>query len=193
LQLIRQFFTELDALWDPPTETIRLPLFGSGALLLQTNYERLTKDSDIFETTDHTRDIKARLDQLAGRGSKLHHSYRMYLEIVPNGVPFLPHAPKWHAVELELRSFELLVLDVVDVVVSKLARFSAEDRSDIDAMIQRGHVPADQLTVRFRDAVDEWSGDARANQLPAFVERFHTVERDMLGVEETDIALPGWI
>lgn len=95
--------------------------------------------------------------------------------------------------QLGLSSFDVSVLDVVDVVVSKLARFSADDRSDIDAMIEAGHVLHQQYPERFRDAVDERSTDARSDQLPALVERFHTVERDMFGVDETDIELPRWV
>ena len=52
----------------------------------------------------------------------------------------LPHAPKWHAVAVPLAANTLRIeaLDVVDVVVSKLKRFHANDRSDISAMIPKG-------------------------------------------------------
>jgi hypothetical protein len=85
------------------------------------------------------------------------------------------------------------VLDVVDVVVSKLKRFNANDQSDIDAMIERGLVPHDRLIDRFRAAVDEFMGDARAEDLPKYVANLHRVERDMLVVPETEIELPSWI
>jgi hypothetical protein len=35
--------------------------------------------------------------------------------------------------------------------------------------------------------------DARAEDLPAYVEHLHRVERDAFGVEETEIELPDWI
>ncbi|MFS8070703.1 MAG: hypothetical protein ACMG6S_30425, partial [Byssovorax sp.] len=82
---------------------------------------------------------------------------------------------------------------VVDVVVSKMKRFSANDQSDVQAMIDRDLVPPAQLVSRFRAAVDVFSGDARAEDLPCYVRRLHRVERDMLGVPETDIELPDWI
>jgi hypothetical protein len=78
-------------------------------------------------------------------------------------------------------------------VVSKLARFSANDRSDIDAMIERDLVAHEQLIDRFRLAVDAVSGDARAEDLPKYVRSLHAVERDLLLVPETEIALPSWI
>lgn len=72
-------------------------------------------------------------------------------------------------------------------------RFHANDQSDIAAMIDLGLVPHAQLIERFRAAVDEFSGDARAEELPVYVARLHRVERDMLGVAESEIELPSWI
>jgi hypothetical protein len=192
LESIRAFFTELDGLWDGDAR-ITLPLFGSSALMVQTDYQRPTKDSDIFETADHTPEIQQRLKDLAGPGTKLHRRHRLYLEIVANGIPFLPHVPSWHPLGLSLRWFNVTALDVVDVVVSKLARFDARDRGDVDAMVQRGLVPHERFVLRFRDAVDERSTDARSADLPRYIENFHSVERDMLGVGETEIDLPPWI
>lgn len=192
---IKDFLRDIDRSWESASSghRIKLQVFGCSALLLQTSYQRLTKDSDVLETSDHTAEVKAQLERLAGRGTKLHALHRLYIEIVPNGIPFLPHVPKWHALGIALQSFDVSVLDVTDVVVSKLARFNADDRSDIDAMIEGGHVTHEHYVRRFRDAVDERSTDARADQLPLFVERFHTVERDMFGVEETEIPLASWI
>jgi hypothetical protein len=143
-----------------------------------------------------TGEIGERLRALAGAGTDLHKRRSVYLDIVANGIPFLPHVPRWHSVpEINgaLAHFELRVLDVVDVVVSKLKRFNANDRSDIDAMIERELVGHEQLIDRFRLAVDEFSGDARAEDLPKYVRNLHTVERDMLLVPETEIELPSWI
>lgn len=192
---IRDFLRDLDRSWETAASgpRIKLQVFGCSALLLQTSYQRLTKDSDVLETSDHTPEVKTQLELLAGRGTRLHARHRLYIEIVPNGIPFLPHAPAWHPLELALQWFAVTVLDVTDVVVSKLARFNADDRSDIDAMIEGGHVTHDQYVRRFRDAIDERSTDARADQLPKIIERFHTVERDMFGVDETEIPLPSWV
>jgi hypothetical protein len=92
-----------------------------------------------------------------------------------------------------LRHFDVHVLDIVDVVVSKLIRFHADDQSDIQAMIDAGRVLPDRLIDRFRAAADFLLGDARERDLPACVENLHRVERDMLGVPETPIELPGWL
>lgn len=199
MQVIRDFFVEIDQLWPQQAmhgRKVQLSIIGCGALMLQTHYERGTKDSDVFETIDLTAEAKQRLLALAGAGTMLHKRRSIYLDIVPNGLPFLPHVPLWHPVpdiNGALQHLELRVLDVVDVVVSKLKRFHANDQSDIDAMIERDRVPHERLVDRFRAAVDEFIGDARAADLPRYIANLHRVERDMLLVPETEIELPSWI
>jgi hypothetical protein len=199
VQVISDFFADVDRLW-PSAEThgrkIRLSIIGSAALMLQASYERGTTDSDVLETTDLSAEDKQRLRTLAGAGTGLHKRRNLYLDIVGNGVPFLPHVPVWHGVpEINgaLQHLELVVLDVVDVVVSKLKRFLPKDQADIDAMIERGLVPHERLVERFRSAVDIFIGDARADELPKYIANFHRVERDMLLEPETEIELPSWI
>jgi hypothetical protein len=193
MSLIHDFFTEIDEQW--PGAKTRLSLIGCGALMLQVDYERGTKDGDVFETLDLSAEAKTTLVALAGPGSKLHARRKLYIDIVKNGVPFLAHAPKWNRVRFRepLRHLEIVALDVVDVVVSKLKRFNANDQADIDAMIERELVSHERLLDRFRAAVDEFAGDARAEDLPKYVANLHRVERDMLGVDETEIELPSWI
>jgi hypothetical protein len=50
-----------------------------------------------------------------------------------------------------------------------------------------------RLIERFRSAVDVYSCDARAQDLPKYVAALHRAERDYFGVPETDIELPEWI
>ena len=57
-------------------------------------------------------------------------------------------------------------------------------------MIDIGHVDHAMLVARFRAAVDELSGDARAADLDKHLANLHRVERDMLFVDETEIELP---
>jgi Nucleotidyltransferase of unknown function (DUF6036) len=190
-----EFFQEIDARWTPSQgEKIRLRIIGSAALMLQTTYERGTKDSDILETADLTQEIKAQLLLLAGVGTEIHSRRRIYIEFVAGGLPFLPQVPIWRDVELNtsLRHFEIVALDVVDVVVSKLKRFHANDMSDISAMIEKDLVPHDLFISRFRHAVDVYQGDARAEELSRYVQNLHRIERDNFNVTETLIDLPDW-
>jgi hypothetical protein len=194
--LVDDLFRDLDARWGtPPPGKIRLRIIGSSALMLQTDYERGTKDSDVLETSDLTLDIKKRMLDLAGEGTELHKKHRLYIDFVSSGIPFLPQVALYHPLaplNAVLRHFHVEVLDVVDVVVAKLKRFHAADRSDIDAMVKKGLVAHARLVARFRDAVDYFSCDARASDLPKYVASLHVVERDYLDVAETDVELPEW-
>jgi hypothetical protein len=195
--LVDDFFRELDAHRGAPPQTkIRLRIIGSSALMLQTDYERGTKDSDVLETNDLTSPVKQRILELGGAGSELHTRHRLYIELVSSGIPFLPQVPVYHrlaALNALLRCFELVALVVIDVVVAMLKRFHANDRGDIEAMVKRDIVPHERLLSRFRAAVDHFSCDARADDLPRYVKNLHVVERDFLTVAESEVELPEWI
>ena len=173
MPIIDDLFREIDARWGaPPTARIRLRIIGSSALMLQTGYERGTKDSDVLETAEITADVKTRMLDLAGKGSTLHAKHRLFIDFVSRGTPFLPQTATYHlqaGLNAELRHFEIEVLDVVDVVVAKLKRFHAADRGDIEAMVERDLVPHAELVSRFRAAVNEFACDARAEELPRYV------------------------
>ena len=120
----------------------------------------------------------------------------MYLEVVGMGVPFLAQRPIWHpqrALDAGLRHFTIYALDVVDVVVSKLARFHSDDRADIQAMISSGLVTHGPLVARFEAAKDIRQDSSYAYDLPKYVANLHRVERDYLGVQESTIELPPWV
>lgn len=197
MSLIREFLRDLDCAW-MPTASPKVPLriIGSTALMLQASYERGTKDSDVLETVDLGADTRARLKAIAGQGSKLHVRHKLYVDIVSDGLPFLAPLPRWldvHDLNADLANVHVQVLHVVDVVVSKLKRFHPYDLQDIDAMVERGLVDHGLLIERFREAVDGYLLDARAEDLPKYVANLHQVERDLLGVPETAIELPSWL
>jgi hypothetical protein len=188
----------LDAAWTlAHADPIPLRIIGSTALFLQSDYERGTKDSDIIQTLELAPEIATELRSLAGERTALHERHRIYLDLVGSGVPFLPflpHPPQWLPIDLRLSHFELSVLDVVDVVVSKLKPFRQSDVDDIEAMIDRDLVAHDMLVARFKSAVDYFTWDARAETgLPQYIANLNVVERDLLGVDETEIELPRWL
>jgi hypothetical protein len=194
---VEPFFRELDALWPLPLgEPLVLRLLGSTALLLQTSYERGTKDGDVLLTELITTDLASSLLAIAGRGSGMDRRHRMYLDFVSEALPFLPSEPRWRPVDRlgsELRHFRLEALDVIDVVIAKLARFHKTDRDDIAAMAERDLIDAPLFAQRFQSAVRRWWCDARADDLPRIVENFHTVQTDELFVWPTQVALPPWV
>lgn len=187
------FLAELASRWSE--RPVTLNILGATALALQVEFTRGTRDADVLQTLDLSEDARRHLLDLAGPGTALATRWKLHVQIVPNGIPFLPHPPRWNPIALPdaPTAVSIRALDVVDVVVSKLKRFSANDRSDIDAMISAGHVPHDVLVTRFLSAVDGFLGDARESQLPRYVENLHEVERDAFGCDETEIELPDWI
>jgi len=92
----------------------------------------------------------------------------------------------------KLRHFEVSAMSVVDVVISKLARFNANDRSDVDAMIQRDLIAHDDVVSCFREAID-FKMDMTADEFARYLEHLHTVERDMFAVAETELDEPSWL
>ena len=197
MQLVKDFFSEIDRKWQLASPSkVRLHIIGSGALMFQTSNERGTNDSDVFDTVDLAAESKAHLLKLAGKNTELATRRRMYVDIVANGIPFLPHPPQWHAIDgvnCELTHVEIFALDVVDVVVAKLKPFRPNDKADIDAMINLDLVPHDLLLSRFQSAADEWAYGASSDQLTRYVKNLNEVERDMLDVDETEIELPSWV
>jgi len=197
VKIIEEFFIELDRKWKQKrARKIPLKIIGSAALLLQADYERGTKDSDVLETTDITLPIKEKLLTLAGKGSDMSKSFRLYLDVVPAGIPFLPSPAKFHKIaklRRRLKHFEIETLDITDVAVSKLKRYNANDASDIAAMVEGGYIKHGKLVERFQKAVDHYSMDARAEDLPKYMKNLHAVERDFFSVPNSKIELPDWI
>lgn len=193
MKRVEIFLREVDRRWKwKAQEKIALHIIGSTALMLQTRWERGTKDGDVLETSQLDADTQARLIQIGGPKTPLFDLHRMYIQVVHHAIPFLPQHPNWIS-QFSTQHFDIYALSVVDVVVSKLGVFRAQDLEDIEAMVGESAVPHSKLLARFRAAVDSWSGDARAEELPAIVANLHQVERDVLGVDETEIVLPSWI
>lgn len=191
---VEAFLLELDRLWDGD-DCVSLRVIGSVALMLQVDYMRPTKDSDVLEVATLTTRTRERLRELGGKGTPLALRHQVYLDIVPEALPFLPRPPLFHpAVELsaKLKHFEVEVLDVVDVVISKLKRFSASDQGDIEAMAEMGVVDPGVFVERFMSAYDGNLMSAIVDDYPKILANFHAVQRDWLYMDETEIDLPSW-
>lgn len=195
--MIEDFLLELDKRWKIPTqESIALHVVGSMALFLQSSYQRNTKDSDILEIEEIPTEIRNNLIKLAGRETQLAKKYGLYLDIIKSGKLFLPARKNFHpykALNTKLKNFSFLVLDVTDVVVSKLMPFRQQDVQDIQAVIDLGLIEPARLIERFIMAKEQCLLDSRAADLPKYIENLNTVQRDFLDVEETFIEVPSWV
>lgn len=195
--MIEEFLAKIEERWQPTgEEPIPLRIIGSFALFLQTDYVRGTKDADILEINDLPKKVWEQLETIAGKGSDLARSHRLYIDLVGPGFPFLPPRPLLNPLKAQserLKYFRLQVLDPVDVVVSKLKTFRASDLDDIRAMVIRHLLSPTLLVERFELAKDHWLLGSRAPELREYIENLHTVQRDYLLVPETPIALPDWL
>ena len=192
---IEVFLLDIDARWPSAKSKITFKVLGSTALMLQTSYFRGTKDSDVLGVDPVIGTVAENLIALAGKNTPLHRKHQVYLDVVNSGVPFLPHPSKWNPVgslNAKLQSFEVHALDITDVLVSKLKRFSADDRNDIRAIIDLDLVDHSHLVGRFFSAADVFSMDARAHQVKRYAHNLNWVEREHLGVPETRYELPRW-
>jgi hypothetical protein len=191
---VRPFFEDVDKAWvRAGHRALTLSVIGSTALMLQTDYKRITKDSDVIETTDLTPELQKALLSIAGADTELFKRHRLYIDIVPPGLPLLPQQPLWRPLPTSGKPFQRLsvrVLDIVDVVISKLKRFNANDRADVTAMVERKLVSHGQLLARFTETLDFRSWD---EQSPTYARNFNAIERDAFVCEETQFAFPDWM
>lgn len=195
--MVEDFFRDIDRRWNlPAQERITLKVIGSTALMLRASYVRGTKDSDVVRTGEVTEAVAERLIALAGPSTDLHKRHRLYIQLVHGGILFRRQRVGWHMMDAlndDLRHFRIEVMDVVDVIVSKLKRLHQDDLDDVEAMVERGLVTHEALVDCFREAVD-FTTDAKAEDLPRFRANLHRVERDVFGMNDpTEIELPSWV
>jgi len=186
--MFEDFLDDLDDKWTEMSGShLELKVLGSTALFLQTGYERGTKDSDIIKTHQMSKELCDLLDELAGKGSPLHQKHRVYLDIVGPNVPMLPREPIWQPYTgVRLRNFRVSVLDIADVLVSKLKRFHGDDQDDIQAMIDNKALTHEHMLERFFLVIDRYRHDGQSRHLPKMAQRFNDIERDGFLVDETD-------
>lgn len=189
---------ELDAQWAARGEPrIRIRILGSLSLMLQTSYDRVTKDGDILFAPPVDGPVKDQLLALGGPGTDLAKRHRVYVDVVNSGILLLPHDPCFNPlpdVTARLRHFEVEALSVLDVVITKMKPFRPTDITDILAMIDRGQVSHEQFLTRFQSAVDRFAdGATGAAKLPRIVKNFNWIEEVGFGVKPTPIELPPWV
>lgn len=74
---------------------------------------------------------------------------------------FEERAREWPGMGNEQRLIQLRVLAPLDLAVSKIARFSEQDRADIRALAAEGHFTRDQLRAQALGAMSDFVGDKR--------------------------------
>ena len=143
-----------------------------GGFIVTTVYglARTTADLDVLAIVPS--DQQCALARFAGRGSTLHQTHGVYLDVVT--VATLPDSYEDRLTELypgRFRHLRLLALDPYDLVLAKITRNADRDRGDLEYLATA--IPLDPSILR---------------------DRYRREMRDYLGVpEREDLTLDLWI
>lgn len=86
----------------------------------------------------------------------------------------------WEGFDNAKRIIQVKVLSPLDLAVSKVARYSSQDREDILLLAEHGLFTVDAFEVRCREAMGFFVGDLRKIETSAFL-----LARDMRALRET--------
>jgi hypothetical protein len=131
-----------------PGETLDLHLLGRSALILAYGLRLMTKDVDVVETArSPLLEVAAHIFR---KGGPEHQGHGFYLEFVSSGFPPLPAGFQERCVDMPgpWRVIRPKLPEIHDLIVSKLRRFHAGDREDIQILCDTGDV--DEVTLRER-------------------------------------------
>ena len=172
------FLQELDKHVPGKTDLV---VGGAGALLLAYDPAVATQDIDFIG--EKTRDL-LRLSEVAGKGSEIHRLTDYYVDIVPPG--WFPNAQGWsgRAISVDvpgLKHINLKVLELHDLILSKLKRFGSGDRKDIRTLCDRAELDIETLRKRYRLARQFYDYDEREK----LDKNFQLVEVEFLGEQPT--------
>lgn len=142
------FLQRLDRLLE---ESVTLYVSGGAAVILGYDGGTDTKDFDIVvQEKDAT---ITEIEKVAGKGSSLHDETHYYLDVVP---PIYPLASGFKErsipIEVPLTKLTLRVLEVHDLIVTKLLRLSEKDRTDFRTLVRDPRFNTKKLIDRFKNA-----------------------------------------
>jgi len=158
---------------------VQLLIGGASALVLAYDGQLATRDLDVIgERTG----VLLALSERMGSGSEAHRLTGYYLDVVPPG--WFPNAPGWRARAVPvpvpgLQHIELKVLEVHDLILSKLKRFGSGDRDDIRSLCDRAEFDVEILKERYQQARQLYDRDEEEK----LDENFRFVEIEFLGEE----------
>ena len=162
-------------------QRLEVVVAGAAAMLLGYEQQTFTEDVDFIGIETG---LLAELSEIAGEGSEIHRTTSYYLDILPPGK--FPQEWGWknRAIPVAvpgLQNIELKVLELHDLVLSKLKRFSGKDREDIELLCYLGDFEIGILRERYRHARRLYDYDER-EELDG---NFRFVEEELLSIEPT--------
>jgi hypothetical protein len=121
-------------------ETLSLYLIGRSALILRYGLDLGTKDVDIVHF--HGNELESKAVEIFGRGTPNADRLGFYLEPVPQGLPPIPGAycPKSEDLPGDWQVIRPKLPRPHDLAATKLSRFHAKDREDLQIMCDSGEL-----------------------------------------------------
>jgi hypothetical protein len=132
--------------------TLDLYLIGRSALVLLYGLDLATKDIDILYF--HGSRLQEKAVELFGKGTLNAERWGFYLEPVPQGLPPIPSAycNNSEPIPGEWRVIRPKCPEPHDLAVTKLKRFHAKDREDLQIMCDSGQMRKDRLEKTLESA-----------------------------------------
>jgi Nucleotidyltransferase of unknown function (DUF6036) len=126
-------------------ERLDLYLIGRSALILRYGLDLATKDVDIVHF--HGSELERKAVELFGQGTRNSERLGFYLEPVPQGLPPIPggYFPRSEDLPGRWRVLRPRQPEPHDLAVTKLKRFHAKDREDLQILCDSGQLGAQRL------------------------------------------------
>lgn len=126
---------------------------GGSAVLLGYGGQEDTKDFDVIERGRHPLEA---LKPTTGRDSPLHQATGYFLDFVPSIFPLaLGFRERAVPLDARLEHLDVRLLEVHDLLVSKLLRMHAKDRRDVETLTRHETFSTPTLVERYRGAREE--------------------------------------
>lgn len=153
---VRRFLGAIDselARHAEPGEILNLYLLGGSALILGYGGKRATVDVDVVLRHEDLRLLDIAVERF-GRDNPRRLAGDFYLETVSSGLPPLPagYERRCGDVPGEWTVIRPKYLEAHDLIATKLRRFNARDRADVEFLCDTGKVDSDMLQERFNSA-----------------------------------------
>jgi hypothetical protein len=146
---IIQFLHALDAaLVEYANEGERLDLYliGRAALILRYDLALATKDVDVVARTGPP-DLEQKALELFGEGTSNAATWGLYLQAVPQGLPPIPqtYCTRSSALPGDWQVLRPMQPEAHDLAATKLKRFHAKDREDLQLLCDAGDLTPEGL------------------------------------------------
>ncbi len=177
---IISFLQKLDKLV-PDDRDLDLYLSGGAAVLIAYAGTLATKDVDAIGRSEG---ILRVLQEHAGKESDIHVDTGLYLDLVSPGLFLSEYGWRARAQPVAVANLQRLrvyVLELHDLILSKLKRFNAKDQQDLEWLCLRPELDADVLRKRYcgaRQLLDY-------NEKDTIDARVNHIEEEFLGLPPT--------